>query len=167
MWLFLSCRGASMFLPLLLSHICPCTVALPLSNPSLFWVLGVFCFATSSQDCLTLHLVFYIDLASGNISTTCDSHTRFLPGSLAQTDTRDRDINTSWDVLNVGLTVWCIFWELLGLQSGSKNAQWTGSCLGSSLAGSRAQRVCIPNAPLASKRELIGRINCGCRAEWE
>lgn len=64
--------------------------------------------------------------------------------------------------------------ELLSLQSGSINiTQWIGSysssssCLRLSPAGSLAQWVCILNAPLASMREMIGRINCGWRAEWE
>lgn len=101
---------------------------------------------------------------------------------------QDRHINTSQNVLicdylhHIIFTaarrcsvVFFFFLELLILQSGSINStQWiwswssSSSCLRSSLAGSLlAQWVCILNAPLASMREMIGRINCGWRAEWE
>lgn len=138
---------------------------------------GLLLLLSPSHEALTWLLVIY---------PSCVPHTLSPSQSLSffLSHTQDRDINTSQNVLNMwfflswdfhfSAPVLYIFLELLSLQSGSINSkQWIGSysssssCLRSSVAGSLAQWVCILNAPLASMREMIGRINCGWRAEWE
>lgn len=119
---------------------------------------------------LTPHLAPCIDLAAGNIPITCDSHSHRLPLSLPLKHTHTQILTRLGGgggecvILSYFEAAWLAVWQ-------SKCTGRFGSsfpaCLRSSTAGGVALRVCILNAPLASMREIIGRINCGCRAEWE
>lgn len=165
-FLFLSaslilCPIHGLFEVLHVSHLVPMIISHPI------WPLA---FPLSpAQEASTCLLVIYPSHVT--LLSLLHTHTRQILTLLRMCWMCDSPLRILFIALSASVVC---FLELLSLQSGSINsAEWirssssSSSCLRSSLAGSLAQWVCILNAPLASMREMIGRINCGCRVEWE